>query len=219
MAENVSGNKVTHRETSVWRDIWALPRRSCTSMVRWGAKCAAVKPCLGKARTSAHTDAQHRREQSLCDAGGQRQGRLFSRNIKHDYSEPLWEGLSLSPGPRRITGQGDYLLFLGAGSTKWFMQHCSKPRGPQLKLAARAAVWGGSNRIFTFSSDVAVSALQDLPQNDESSWSRTNQKTYQKTQDQKIDLALVKACPWWWKLGCILQEIRKVNKQKLSFVT
>lgn len=48
--------------------------------------------------------------------------------------------LSLSPGPRRITGQGDYLLFLGAGSTKRFMQRCSKPRGQQLKLAARAVL-------------------------------------------------------------------------------
>lgn len=61
-------------------------------------------------------------------------------------------------------------------------------------------------------------SVAGLLQNDESSWSWTNQKTYQKTQDQKIDLAFVKVRPRWRKLGCILQEIRKANKQKLSFV-
>lgn len=56
MAENVTGNKVTHQETGLWRDIWALPSLSCTSMVRWEAKCDAVKPCLANAHTCAHTD-------------------------------------------------------------------------------------------------------------------------------------------------------------------
>lgn len=37
--------------------------------------------------------------------------------------------------------------------------------------------------------------------------------------DQKIDQALAKVCPCWRKLGCILQVIRKVNQQSLSFVT
>lgn len=55
MAENVTGNKVTRLETWLWRDIWALPSLSCSSVVHWEAKCAAVKPCLANTHTHMYT--------------------------------------------------------------------------------------------------------------------------------------------------------------------
>lgn len=90
MAENVTGNKVTHRGTRLWRDIWALPSLSCTSMVHWGAKCAAVKARpLANTRTHSHARTHARTRAHLTpawcggrgDEGGQRQARLLHATL------------------------------------------------------------------------------------------------------------------------------------------
>lgn len=91
------------KRPGLWRDIWALPSLSCTSMVHWGAKCATVKPCLAIAHTCTHTNTYRQHKWSFCDEGGQRQGRLFTRNIKHDYRR--FSERPFSPGWRRFTGE------------------------------------------------------------------------------------------------------------------
>lgn len=124
MAENVTGNKVTHQETWLWRDIWALPSLSCTSMVHWEAKCAAVKPRPCK-HTYMHTHLTPAQRGGLSDEGGQRPGRLLHGTLDMIRGHSLkyhchFDDTALWTSHRRALQQGvarhDLKIF---GDTWW----------------------------------------------------------------------------------------------------
>lgn len=102
----------------------------------WSAEKPNVPPSSSALATHVRPRAQALNTgtgEASADAGGQRQGSLLSRNIRHDCR--TFSERPLSPGRRRITGRLWKIGFVPvraqwwAQSTNSLTQHCSEPRG------------------------------------------------------------------------------------------